>query len=323
VPADLRPRTITDMLDAAFRLYRSNFLLLIGIAALIVVPFMAVYGIGAAGFQATFLNNLADLATADGPPAGFFGIIGLLLLVRLAEIFIAVPAMFGALINACARRLNDQPVSLLSAYRYGIGRIGSLVVLMILIMIVLFALTLCLIVPLVVAISGAATMPDGDPGANGFSFLGSFFLILVAVLVGFVIVAALGMALGARFAATPQAIVLEGLNPFDAIQRSLRLTEGSFWRVFLLLLAVLVLYTVLSFSISAVLQVVNVGVLFGGSDVGVALAIAQVASAIVNALFYMLLYPLVGAVATLLYYDLLIRREGGDFAQRVQEFAEG
>lgn len=124
------------------------------------------------------------------------------------------------------------------------------------------------------------------------------------IVIGLILLVIPGIILGAGLAVATCALVLEGLRPVEAMNRSWHLTRGHRWKVFLTLLVVVVLIYGVSFA-----------ALFAGGMVALVLASEQAAIALVAAvsgLLTLLVYPYAYAAVTVLYYDLRVRKEGLD-----------
>ncbi len=102
-----------------------------------------------------------------------------------------------------------------------------------------------------------------------------------------------------------QAVVIEGRGPFHALMRSLELVRGSWWRVF----GILVVFVVILFAIGSVASVPG-SLLFQLQP-----TLGYLAIVIAGALLRLTLY--IGA--TLLYFDLRIRKEGLTLEQLAED----
>jgi hypothetical protein len=130
--------------------------------------------------------------------------------------------------------------------------------------------------------------------------------VLLGPLVLFAMLAFVLVALGWCFA-MPATVVLEGRGPIESFSRSRSLTQGSLMRV----IGVLVVAWIAIYVVSMVVNII--GMIIAGlihiPMLGFAIAmVAQV-----------LIYPLLGVIITLLYYDLRIRREGFDIEMMANE----
>ena len=118
----LRPMSVGDMLDAAFRLYRQHFLTFVGIVALLQVP-MAIIQFAA---QLPYLQALRTFAarpprlTPGASPLDIFPFAQLLpyyaLIFGLSifQYLLVYNLMTGALANAISRSYLGKPISILS-----------------------------------------------------------------------------------------------------------------------------------------------------------------------------------------------------------------
>jgi hypothetical protein len=161
----------------------------------------------------------------------------------------------------------------------------------------------------------------GDAFQRAFGRIGS--LVAVAVVrsliigLGFLFFIVPGFYFLARFFAAPAAVVLEQVGMGRALGRSSTLSDGHKGHVLKTLLLVWIIYLALTIALGAMVgwlvQVAGLGSVADPS----ALPIMQ----IVSALFTILIYPLVGILQTLLYYDLRIRKEGYDIELMAGEIA--
>lgn len=111
--------------------------------------------------------------------------------------------------------------------------------------------------------------------------------LLVFIVGGFYVVA--------RYFATTQAIVLEGVGTREAFARSTALSKGLKRHIFNTMALVWIIYFVIGMA-AALLSAP------GG----------ELATAVVSALVTVVAYPVVGLVEVLLYYDARVRQEGYD-----------
>jgi hypothetical protein len=104
--------------------------------------------------------------------------------------------------------------------------------------------------------------------------------------------------------AFPSLVLESSLSPTGALSRSWSLTRGSRWRMFGLLVTMVLLLYVPLVGLGAIAAVVLPGGARGTSPGTVTLAVVG--------LLQMLLYPLLYCVLTVAYYDLRVRKEGFD-----------
>jgi hypothetical protein len=317
----LRPMSIGDMLDAAFRLYRQHFLTFIGIVALLQVP-MAIlqflvqytYGNTALTNWLRFTSRLPTTRPAQNPLDLFpFGelltIIALSLVMAAVQFLLIRNLITGALANAIARSYTGQPISILGAYNFGPRRLLALIGASLVTFLIGLVLT--------AVILGCSAGSIAALFASGNRNTGALAAVLV-ILVMFGLFVVLGLAalvFYARLLVTTQAIVLEGQGALAGLARSWRLVAGSFWRT----LGILVLMGVLSYIIAALpATVVSFALTISSGNALDNLVRNQIITTLLAQLGQIVVLPLQLAIYTLLYYDLRIRKEGYDIELMAQ-----
>jgi hypothetical protein len=115
-----------------------------------------------------------------------------------------------------------------------------------------------------------------------------------------------GIFLAVKWCVTFAAIVSERAGPFQAMGRSWALTRGHWWRTFgtlvVLALITLVLYLIVIAGLG--------GLIAANEDMSkVTYAVLSTALTII---LLAVLYPLIAAIITVIYYDLRVRNEGFD-----------
>ncbi len=321
----LRPLDLGDLLDAVFRLYRSNFLTFIGIVALVQVP-MIVLHIGATMIfgegVTTDAMHLAHMLSTFDPQRDSWGNLPvwnmtLFLVASLAlalfQGVVAQQIINGALAHAISERYHERSVSLLGAYSFGAGRMVSLVVagllvsLLIGVLVVLFG---SILVGGFALVAGTMTSESAQTGIALFMLMG------IVALVGVLLLALAVVAMVVLFLFVTQVIVLEGHGPIEAMRRSVSLVLSSFWRVAGIWLLMYVLVWILTLIPSTILGGV-VGLVFNNPIED--FVPRQSLTALVGYLSQILVLPPLLASYTLLYYDLRVRKEGYDLELRSQE----
>jgi hypothetical protein len=288
--AGLRPRGIGELLDAAFTLYRRNFLLLVSIAAVVQVPFailqLVVYRAADIGGR---LNNVQSISNNLGSPlsqdqasqlntdAGAFAIyFGIVLVVQY---FIVYPLSLAATTHAVSNRYLDQPATVGGSYRAAFTMWRSLIALVLL---------LGLAIGGGIAVALVLGVLTGAVAVTGLLFI---------VVMAFAIVVLV------RTTVAAQSIVIERVSGRGGIRRSWALTRGFFWRIVGIMVLLLILQSIVGL-------LVGLPVLAAASGLSVdARQMIQQAVSAVSAVF---VAPVTLVTLTLLYYDLRIRREGFD-----------
>jgi len=253
----LGPRNFGDIIGETFRIYGRNFLKLLAIVAIVEV-ILVVLGtiLDFSLWQPIYMyimsgGNIEFLA----PFIGTFIVMGIILLVSY---IVAYPLMTGALIHAVSEQYLRQAISIGQAYRFAWRRFGAMLGAWILAFLAVAAI-------IAICISVVT-----------FSWVGWICIVVGSV-------AAIYLMVGWIFLC--QAALLEGLGPIAALSRSWALVKGDWWRVFGIVL-VLVLIAV---AIGAILGLIPVV----GETIG-----------------NILVAPIAMTSGTLLYYDLRVRKEG-------------
>lgn len=207
----LKPRTVVEIYDAAFRLYRENFWLFLGILSVAYVPIYVLQ----TGATAFLLGGLVvdpgstpfteEQMQAQVPAAVIqmiiFGLVVLLLAV------VAIPLSTGALVLAVGDRYLNQETSL--------GKCYSRVLRMFL----------------------------------GLFMVGLLSGLVVGLGMLFCLVP--GIIFAVWFALDSEALVLEKLGPIEAMGRSRELSRGHFWRIVGLFVIMVAINLLVSLGMSA------------------------------------------------------------------------
>jgi hypothetical protein len=312
----LRPMSIGDMLDAAFRLYRQHFLTFIGIVALLQVP-MAILQFAA---QLPYMQALQRFTTRPPvltPGASPFDIFpfaqllpyyALIFGLSIFQYLLVYNLMTGALANAISRSYLGQPISILSAYNIGFKRFIALIVASL----TPFAISLVF----VAIIAGCAFGTFYTMGVRTNEQPNIGLAIAAGIgLIGVIFVGGIaGLFFYVRLLLTTQAIVLEDQGPWAGLTRSWRLVGQAFWRslgIFLLVYAFIYIVSL----------IVQLPLIILGAFFGVLLNNSVLYQSIASLVTYgvlILVLPLQFIIFTLLYYDLRIRKEGYDLELKIE-----
>lgn len=289
----LRPMNMGDLLDATFALYRRNFALFAGIAAVLGVPqaiiniaialvrppvprFTTTTGTGALNYDFTGLGQSYALLGAGGIVGFLFGLI-----------------VTGALARAIAARYMGEPMTIKEAYAsLGIGTFVTLLIASLVLTVgglIAFFLALGLVIAAAIVLS---------------NIIGPI-AVLLGVLLGIGIVVG-AIYLGVSFLFFPEVIVLERRGVFTCFSRSWRLVSGSWWRVFGIYIVLAILAGILT-SVAGAAAAALLGFGSGG--------LASAAGAAINSIASILIQPFQRGALVLLYYDMRIRKEAFDLEQ--------
>ncbi|PZS16831.1 MAG: hypothetical protein DLM54_10590 [Acidimicrobiales bacterium] len=146
-----------------------------------------------------------------------------------------------------------------------------------------------------------------------WALLVAWFLAHILLIIGLVLFILPGLLVMALFVPLVPAIVVEGLGPLAGMRRSWRLAKRRVWAVMGIALLVGLMASVLGFSIGLIPQA---GGLLVGSHYG------WILTGIGRALADLIVLPLTGIAATLIYFDLRIRTEGFDLAVVAADLAD-
>jgi hypothetical protein len=302
----LRPLSIGDMYDAAFKIIRFNPRATVGSAVLVAavamaIPLLATAALGAA-LDLSMTNDL--VASSDDPAnsvsgediAGFIGVFGSLALGTVLQ-SIGLILVGGMIAHVVAAAAVGQRLSLGQAWAATRGKRWRLIGLTFLLglattlLLVLYVLTW-----VVVALA-----------ADGWQLPVAYAVISVPLFVGFLF----WFWVRVYYLPVP-ALMLEPIGVFAAIGRGFHLTRKAFWRTFGIGLATFVIAQVAGSMLSMPISFVSQGLLLGGvsGEAGVyLLVLGQALASVITAAF---VAPFTTSVATLQYVDLRMRAEAFD-----------
>ncbi|HKZ54002.1 MAG TPA: glycerophosphoryl diester phosphodiesterase membrane domain-containing protein [Anaerolineales bacterium] len=286
--AGLRPLSLGELLDQIIRVYRKDFLTLVGVVAVAQIPLMLAQLVTSLLTLGPTNRLLAEDAVLD--PQAYDLAISNVLVSSGVNIFLTLLGLvlvqgFAAAVvaRAVADRYSGEPAGILGTLRHLSGswlRIGVLVILMLL---SAFGLLLWAFVPCVGWVSG------------------------------------LGMLIFFFSALWPLAIpvaVIEGKTPWESLRRAWELARSRFWWVtgfvFILWLFAQLVVSGPSILVGVALQFVSGSPL---DDYNTRLIVQSIIS-LVGSLVYLPIY-LTGM--TLLYLSLRVRSEGLDLRLMVHE----
>jgi hypothetical protein len=249
-----RPLGIGEILSTAFQLYRRHWRTLLAIAAVVVVPLTLLQYLLAAlvRTQAEVTRNGVVVETPTWA-VGFYG-----LLAVLAGILMYL-VLTGAITRAVAAEVAGEDPSLEQSYRFGFHRLGSVLVVSILVGLATIGGLILFIIPGI--------------------YIGGLILELIPLL--FLIP---GIYIGVRLAVSIEALVVEDRRGTEAMGRSWGLVGGHWWHAFGTLLVAWLLIGVVNAVITAPFDATN------WSGRGVAAAVATVVTLPYGVLAGVLLY---------------------------------
>jgi hypothetical protein len=268
-----RPLGIGEILSMAFQLYRRHWGTLVAIAAVVVVPL-------------TLLQYLlGDLVRTERETTSYGGVVTVTptwlgaiagLLAALAGILMS-GLLTGAITRAVAAEVAGEDPSLEQSYRFGFHRLGS--VLLVSVLVGLAIIGGLILVTAGLFLANALRSRDLDMSSAPFGLVYVLFIIL-------------GIYLGVRLAVSIQALVVEGRRGTEAMGRSWGLVGGHWWHAFGTLLVGWLLIGVVTAVLTAP---------FGATGWFVQAVAAAVATVVT--------LPYGVLVGVLLYLDLRARKE--------------
>jgi len=248
----LRPRSVTEIVDAAFQLYKRDALEYLLVTAVAYAPWVVAQLIVMRGL------NLLDPTRGLASATWILGALGIF----------AYALMSAVLSRYSSDIYLDHPIGLGAAIRAVLPMVPRVIGATI-----LFGLVLMLgLVPVLLGLA-----------------LSNFGLIGVGVPLSIV----WGVYALARFFAVFQIIVLENSGVIAAFARSGGLSRNRKGHILLTLLLVFLIFTVLSVAVTIVAQIVGTAAV----------------TVVMQVLYTVIAYPLIGITQMILYYDARIRAE--------------
>jgi hypothetical protein len=286
----LRPMSLGQLMDRTFALYRKNFILFVGIAALGPAAYLIfqLLTIGSAVVPGAAGSRHTTAAMASVGIGMFAGI-----LVMLAGMAISQ----AATVKAVAAVHLGRSITIGGAYKALRGRFARVLAVFGLV-ISLVAVGVIVVVMLAGVIGGLAVVGGARSGTGG-AILGGLIAVIIAALG-----AILAITIYVFYSLSIQACVVEDLRVIPSLKRSVVLSKGARSRV----LAIYFVFGVLSLVISIVL----------GGTVGALGAllhkpiIAMVMIYFASFVSGSLTGPLATSGISLLYYDERVRKEAFD-----------
>ncbi|HSR82946.1 MAG TPA: glycerophosphoryl diester phosphodiesterase membrane domain-containing protein [Streptosporangiaceae bacterium] len=305
----LRPLALGDILNGSVILARRSPAATFGLAAIVAT----VFGVGTTVVRDIYDRRIAtdEALLRNGqslPQQQLSHLVGsfyltllptLLLLVVLAAVGHAV--LTGMLSGPIGKGVFGRTTSLAAAWQA--GRVSVVLAATLLLLVIGIGVLL----PLVVAIVVLA-LAHLAPLAILLGILGGIGTAVVEVL------------LWVRLSLTMPAVVLERISPVGAVKRSWRLTRGSFWRLFGILLLTLLIVIVAGYVLA--LPFAFIGSIVGGGSLNIFAAPVStplttlIIGAVGSIVAATVTRPIGAGVNVLLYVDLRMRREGLDLAVR-------
>lgn len=139
-------------------------------------------------------------------------------------------------------------------------------------------------------------------------------LYMLAITVGFVLLIVPGIILVLSLMMYMSLVLFERKGPVDALVGSHKLVWGNWWRTCAIFTLTGILMMVIYLAVAFVLGLFSP---FFGMAVGNALLVGMAVQLISQAVMNVLVMPFTCAVIISIYWDLKLRKQGGDLAERV------
>jgi hypothetical protein len=305
---DLKPMSLSELLDRTFSIYRNHFWLFCGMMA---IPQILI----------TLLNLIhviffpvRSLLLAQPNPQDPFAVFSAMRSTLGAGLLILVVAIIcfafasGAVTVAVSEICLGRRPSIKESYAFISQRLMGLLGLILLLLLIGIAFIF------IGVFAGAILAGLAGAGIGMVGSLSAGLKILLSVLIVLVIFvcilggALLGMWFFVRFAVSIPVFVLERAGVVDSLPRSGSLTAGHRWRI---LGAIVVMYLI-TYVVQVVFAAPFVAVIMINAAKGLIPVWAQIGSALAGAIGGTLAGPLMMITLTLIYYDVRIRKEAFD-----------
>mgnify|MGYP005836128609 CR=1 FL=1 len=284
---------IADILDETVELYRSSFVLLVGMAAVVYVPFFVVDGLVKGFRQPTEASELP----------GYLGAAVLELVILLLVGTFVTGAMTFAISERYLGRQTSIGACLGRMLRPGVffPFLGAVMLKYVLVFLPV------MVAAAMIGIVAAVSISSGTAATAAVLLLGLPLILGALVLLVYMLV---------RLALVEPCFILEMSGVRRAIGRSWALVRGYMLKT----LAVLAIATAVTWLVQAVLTAPTQAMIAlrpeGAPDPSrLLIAVHLTLSTVTSALFM----PVISIVTILLYYDIRIRREGFDLEILAQE----
>jgi hypothetical protein len=168
------------------------------------------------------------------------------------------------------------------------------------------------------AIGSDGDMSLGTALQGGFSRIVTLILMTIGFVIAFVIGSILlvipGLILLVSLMLATSLAMFEGKGPVDSLIGSHKLVWGNWWRTFVILSIGGILVFVIYMAVALVIGVITPFIGLGMDDL---LMYSLVSGMLIGLFMNILVTPFFSALLIAVYWDLKLRKEGGDLAARV------
>jgi len=139
-------------------------------------------------------------------------------------------------------------------------------------------------------------------------------VVMIALMIGFVLLLIPGIILLVSLMLATSLVMFEDKGPIDSVIGSHKLVWGNWWRTFVLLsvggILVFVIYMAVGLLVGLIIPIAGLGL----NDV---MLYSLLSGLVVGVVVNVLVTPFFSALLIATYWDLKLRKEGGDLAARV------
>jgi len=310
----LRPLSLGEVLDRTFNMYRSRFLLFVGIMTVpygfvlilsILQQLMVTPGFGP--------QRAPTPAPASVPsPAQMAGVLGGVMvgvLLALVVYLFVFSVGQGATTLAVSELYMGRTSAIVAAYRGLKGQVGRLIWTVLSVFIRVFGLLILTLfgfgIVIGVIVAAATATGAGRGGNMNPALIGLLVLLYLLVVFGLFVLA---VVLAMRYALAIPACILERVSARDAIRRSVALSKGFRAQIFLIFLLVFAIQLGLAFLV----QLPVMGLMFRDMLRGQVPVWLAIFSAVTSTVVGMLSAPIGTIAISIFYYDMRVRKEAFD-----------
>jgi hypothetical protein len=309
-----RPATLGEILDRTAQLYRRNFWLFAGVAALPIGTIFAISAVAVAVFAAAAAAfRTANYAGNMANPAAIVVVV-LIVLIAVPIYIVAAVFSYAGLVQAAASTNRGEKITIRGAFRSVRPWFWRYLWFIILQSIVVA------LAPTVIAGGAVGALFYGEHITGGNLATAPMFGFLIFVVVFAAIVAVIWLALG--YSLGLPVCVLEEKPAWESLQRAWKLSQGTRGRIFVMILLVIALAIAAS-MLAAIPTLIIVAVITaignGAAYSATALVAAEIVRVVADFALQVLLAPISSIAIVLFYYDQRVRKEGFDIEWMMQQ----
>jgi hypothetical protein len=285
--SDLRPRSIGQLLDDAFRLFRNHFRFIFAATLCVYLPFLILQALFTVKFESV-LNQLRTVKT-QADLASYWPIVasefGALLVIGIVDALLVIPLLYGSLLRLVAEvKSNGVALSFKDAFVHAWRRLLAVIGTGLLkwLLLLLFYIVGSMAVAVVAVVLGLLNISEP-------------VTIILVVLLGIAVLCAAIWIL-VRLAFAMSVALEENMAGWRALVRSWQLVKGNFWRAIGFFIVVRLIVWAVEIGLSLVFERIP----------------SEPVRAVLDNAVVLLTTPFVLITTALLYLDLRVRTDAPD-----------